>query len=648
MFSYGETMKTSFLIAFLLCATASIGQLCQGSLGDPIVNITFGSGINPGPPLPAGVTKYQYIGADCILDSQYCLRNSTFNCFSSTWHNVERDHTGNPNGYFMLVNASVQPISFYVDTVDLQCSNTTYEFAAWLLNLSRTNGCGGNAIRPNLTFRIEKIDGTVIQSYNTGAVNIEQSPTWKQFGFFFNAPANVSKIVLRITNNAAGGCGNDLALDDITFRPCGPLISPATPGGVTTYNACEGTNVQFPLSFSLSTGFNDPYYQWQRSVDNGASWQNIPGATNPSYVAVITPSLPAGKYLYRLGVSQAVNSSVSLCRVNSGVITIMVNQPPTVAITAGSPVCTSQMIQLNASGGINYYWTGPNGFQSASQNNSVVASSVLQSGKYYLEVIDSKGCLKRDSVSIVVNEKPTIFLNVSQLEICQGEQVQFQATGGSTYAWLPATGLSSPDIASPTASPSQTTTYRVVTANSFSCYDTAEVEIKVNTKPSANAGPDQIVALSQSVQLQGTVAGTGTSFVWSPNYFLSNVNTLKPLVTPDRDTSYILTATSMNGCGESRDTVNVKVYSGLYIPSAFSPNGDGLNDTWAIPVLGAYKDYIVQVFDRFGREVFTAKNVLKAWDGRLQGRPLPAGIYVYYVRVNDNSLFAKGTLLLLR
>ena len=214
--------RISTLVASFICFTDLAAQLCQGSLGDPIINITFGSGVNPGANLKAATTSYQYVATDCPGDGFYTVRSNTSSCFGSSWHTLNSDHTGNANGYFMLVNASFQPSAFYIDTVKGLCSNTTYEFAAWIANVLRPSACSPNPIHPDLTFTLERTDGTILQSYNTKSILTQFVPTWQQFGFFFTTPANVSNVVLRIFNNAPGGCGNDLALDDITFRPCGP------------------------------------------------------------------------------------------------------------------------------------------------------------------------------------------------------------------------------------------------------------------------------------------------------------------------------------------------------------------------------------------------------------------------------------------
>ena len=205
-------LKPVIILLFAISTVTVRAQLCQGSLGDPIVNITFGSGSNPGAPIAAAATGYQYYAGDCPNDGFYTIINNSVSCYGNSWFNITSDHTGNPGGYFMLVNASIQPSAFYLDTVRGLCGNTTYEFAAWIMNVIRAESCGGNSNQPNLSFTIEKTDGTLLLTYNTGNIAPSSSPQWRQYGFFLTTPANVTDIVLRIVNNAAGGCGNDLAL----------------------------------------------------------------------------------------------------------------------------------------------------------------------------------------------------------------------------------------------------------------------------------------------------------------------------------------------------------------------------------------------------------------------------------------------------
>jgi len=182
--------------AFLYFIDAG-AQLCQGSLGVPIINKTFGAGTNPGNPLAAASTTYQYVSTDCPNDGYYTVRNNTSACFADSWHSIAADHTGDGSGYFMLVNASMQPGAFYVDTVRGLCSGTTFEFATWIMNVLKTTACNPSPIMPNLTFSIERTDGTLIQNYSTGDIPSQANPTWQQFGFFFNTPVGISDIVFR-------------------------------------------------------------------------------------------------------------------------------------------------------------------------------------------------------------------------------------------------------------------------------------------------------------------------------------------------------------------------------------------------------------------------------------------------------------------
>ncbi len=164
--------------AFVFFALPASGQLCTGSLGDPIVNQTFGNG-SPGQPLSAATTSYNYINVDCPNDGMYALRSATVNCYNA-WHTLVSDHTGDPQGNFMLVNASFEPGDFYIDTVRGLCSNTGYQFSAWVMNMMRPQ----QGIKPNITFSIEKTDGTVLGSFSSGDVPVTASPQWNNYGLF--------------------------------------------------------------------------------------------------------------------------------------------------------------------------------------------------------------------------------------------------------------------------------------------------------------------------------------------------------------------------------------------------------------------------------------------------------------------------------
>src|SRR6185312_4585254 len=133
-------MKYSIVFLFFLLGTAVHGQICSSGLGDPIVNIDFGAGPGFGPPLASGITNMHYMAQGCVLDNNYEIVNSSNNCFAGDWLSVNYDHTGDPDGYYMLIGASDQPSDFYVQTITGLCVSTTYQFAAWILNMASHTG----------------------------------------------------------------------------------------------------------------------------------------------------------------------------------------------------------------------------------------------------------------------------------------------------------------------------------------------------------------------------------------------------------------------------------------------------------------------------------------------------------------------------
>lgn len=630
----------------MLTCFAGKAQLCTGSLGDPVVNITFGTGNNPGPPLKAASTNYIYVSNDCPNDGSYTVRSYSSNCFANSWFSPQEDHTpGDVNGYFMLVNASYTPGDFYVDTIRGLCPSTTYEFAAWVMNILRPTACGGNGIDPNLTFKIETSTGTVLATYNTGNIPENSSTSWQQYGTFFETPANTTTVVVRITNNAPGGCGNDIGLDDITFRPCGPLVTAGiNVSGDTSVSVCEGDTSSFLINGVYSNGYSNPVFQWQVTTDNATTWTDIPGATQTTY---LRKSTGPGVFQYRLGVAEGGNIGEKNCRVGSNLVTIYVNALPVVKMDHVTNACLGSDVLFKASGGTSYQWSGPNGFSSNSAEVTLAKVQYNDAGNYRLSAISDKGCSKDDSTHLFVNPIPSATLSGND-HICEGTSTQLQASGGIKYTWTPSIGLSSATSDKPIAAPKDTTRYKVYVYNQYGCADSATILVNVWKKPIAFAGPDKKTKEGISITLEGSAAGTDISYSWSPTVFLNNPFILKPTATLTEDARYTLTVTSNRGCGISSDDVFIKVYKNVIIPNAFSPNGDGINDLWQIRGLSSYPDAVLQVFNRYGQQLYYSKSYNIPWDGTFKGTPLPVGTYYYVVDLKIGEPPLSGWVVILR
>lgn len=463
---------------FLYTSSAIQAQLCTGSLGDPVVNITFGSGSNANNPYTPPAA-YTYTSSTCPNDGYYTITGYTSGCFNNNWHDVGTDHTG--NGNFMLVNASYQPGDFFRATVSELCPNTTYEFAAWIMNVLKANG-----IDPDLTFRIEKEDGTVLGQYATGPISTSTQPAWQQYGFFFTTPPGNPVVVLRITNNAPGGIGNDLALDDITFRPCGPKVTASISGLSGDPGYCEYEQETLFFEADPSVNYISPAIQWQVSTDSGTSWKDIAGANGTSFTR--NPS-KAGHYWYRFNVAET--GSPAICRINSNIL-----------------VCN--------------IWP----------------------------------------------------------------------------------------------------------------------------RPLANAGPDRVLLSGDTLRLQAQ-AEDRSVYGWTPGNFLSDPGSLTPVASPPVDYTYLFSVRSEQGC-TNEDWMTVRVTNGVYIPTAFTPNNDGLNDQWRIPLLDPSWQASVKIFNRYGQLVFEGSGTHISWDGNFRGITQPAGVYVYLMNLISKGIQRRGTITLIR
>ncbi len=641
-------MKYGVFIFFIFLCFESTAQLCQGSLGDPIVNISFGSGNNPGPPLSAASTGYQYITNDCPNDGFYTVRSNTSNCFGNTWHSLTTDHTGDANGYFMLANASIQPSAFYIDTIRGLCGNSTYEFAVWAINVIKPTSCNGSTIQPNISFTIEKTDGTILQTFNSGNIPPTNTPVWKQYGFFFTSPAAGSDIVIRMFNNASGGCGNDIAFDDITFRPCGPQLTASIAGQTNNrFDICEGSNAVFTFTCSVSAGFMNPVFQWQRRFNNG-TWTDIPGANMTSYNENFIPSNAVGNYEYRLSVAEAGNLGFPQCRISSLPLTVTVNANPVAIAINNGPVCSNSMLTLTATGGSQYMWTGPNGFSATTAVANIYNFQPGQAGTYMVAVTSAAGCSSTAVTTVALKPSPVAVVPFTDTAICLKDSIQLSASGGGTYEWFPAAALSANNIFNPLASPVVDSRYGVAVTSTNGCSDTAYIHVKVYSKAIANAGPDKTILSGGSVVLSGSILGAYANFLWSPATNINNTGSLQPIVNPFADTAYILTVQSRGGCGISTDTVQVRLFREIYIPNAFTPNNDGINDSWSIPALDAYPNFELSVFNRYGEIVFKNSKINKGWDGQYKSGPLPAGTYVFFIKLGVSGEVRKGTVVILR
>lgn len=246
-------MKYLYCLLFFL-PLGAYAQTCDGNLGDNIFDEgDFGVGSSNLLLQDPGIAPgYNYTTSPPPSDGFYVITNNTevWSNLYPTWLGIG-DNSDDPNGYMMVVNASFDPGLFYDQVIEDLCEDTQYEFSADIINLIAMGVTGH--IDPNVSFLI---DGNV--EFTTG--DIPKTNSWQTYGFTFSTAPGQTSLRLSLRNNAPGGIGNDLALDNISFRTCGDAASilPEEPA-----NICVDGQ---PLSlFATVTGtqYENPSYQWQ-------------------------------------------------------------------------------------------------------------------------------------------------------------------------------------------------------------------------------------------------------------------------------------------------------------------------------------------------------------------------------------------------
>ena len=259
-------------------------------------------------------------------------------------------------------------------------------------------------------------------------------------------------------------------------------------------------------------------------------------------------------------------------------------------------------------------------------SKSVTIRYVAYSGQTCMQSIDklitllSTPIIQFDTLAGVCNNAPAF--QVTQATVLNG------LAGVGSYSGA---GISSPGIFNPATAGVGTHTIRYTYNATNGCSNYEEQTIQVYPVPFANAGPDKFVLEGGQVTLTPAVnAGYPVNYLWSPATWLDNTESPTPVSTPLDDITYTLTVTSDQGCSSS-DQVVVKLLKKPAIPNIFSPNNDGIHDTWEISYLASYPGCTVDIYNRYGQLIYHSLGYDKPWNGTVNRKQVPVGTYYYII-----------------
>jgi gliding motility-associated-like protein len=261
-------------------------------------------------------------------------------------------------------------------------------------------------------------------------------------------------------------------------------------------------------------------------------------------------------------------------------------------------------------------------------------------------------CVDEITKSITVNASPSVqFLSIS--DTCFNIN-SFAITQAGEIGGVPGIGvysgkgiLNGTNIFNPTVAGVGTHTIRYTFTSNTGCIDFKEQTITIYPIVNVNAGPDRTVLEEATITLEPIITGNPLQYLWTPNQYLNNNTIRNPTVSGIQDITYTLNVTGMGGCVFS-DKVFVKVLKFPGIPNTFTPNGDGINETWVIQNLGDYPNVRVQVFNRYGQLVFESKGYTKPWNGTMNGNSLPFGTYYYVIEPGNDRKPVTGYVTLIK
>ena len=583
--------------------TPVYGQICNGNLGENIFEEgDFGEGtfniVNTDPSIAPG---YTYSIAPPPNDGFYTITNNTtfWGSFAqNNWDDIQ-DNSSDRYGYMMVVNASYDPGLFYEKLVDGLCANTEYVFSADIYNLA-------DGIRPNVSFLL---DGE--EQYNTG--NIPFNHRWITYGFTFTTAPGQTSITLALRNNAPGGIGNDLALDNISFQACGPeaLILPEQ-----IANICEDGEPITLEATILENDYDTTYIQWQISLDEGDTWTNIPGATGTSVDHTI---LSGGYYHYRYLLSNDPNNLQNTkCRVVSNVKVVYVVPK---FYTINDTICEGLSYQVGPSS-YNLPGTYVDSLKTVLGCDSIVTLNLVIAPEPGIEAeIEGNDpvCYNEGSGSIIVR---SIFNgNPPYTILADGSEIPLGDVYNNLFAGA----------------------YPYLITDRFGCRLQRDVVLNNPDSLYIELGPNVEIELGDTLLpefFSGMEIGT---YRWEMNDSVWCEGECQDWAFLPIKSGWVkLDVSFINGC-TAYDSVFVHLIPNreIYAPTAFTPNGDGVNDFFNLFGKMPKVELIsrISVFNRWGRKIFEKESVQPnslsdGWDGSINGSGVaPEGVYVVLAAV---------------
>lgn len=404
----------------------------------------------------------------------------------------------------------------------------------------------------------------------------------------------------------------------LTFFPS-PTIS------ITGGTVCAGGSLTLTASGALT-------YSW-----------SPPNSLSSSSGSLVIAN-PAATTVYSV---TGLNSYSCAHTASTGVSVIPL--PNLVVQASSQKICKGNSVNITASGATSYSWS-PSATLSSGYLPLVTATPTANT-IYTVIGYNVSGTLtcpevkKEISIQVIPQVTPSV---INSASVCVGGSTPLYASGGSSYVWNPATGLSNALIANPNAHPLATTIYTVHVSNAGQCGNTATVIVYVNPTPTVYAGENKTYNLDEEMIIKAVGEGELT-WIYGEGIYCKDCPTT--FVYPKRSGCYIVQAVNKYNCKATDEVcIDVTTEYSIYVPNSFTPNGDGLNDVFNVYGTGIIRLKLL-VYDRWGEKIFESNDQSKGWDGSYKNSLCEQGVYTYvinYTTLDRKALEKSGHINLIR
>ncbi len=326
-------------------------------------------------------------------------------------------------------------------------------------------------------------------------------------------------------------------------------------------------------------------------------------------------------------------------------ITITVIPAPIIEAGVNDSVCEGSTLELSSATAENYstiLWTtsGVGSF-----NDSSLMNPIFNPGTQDFEVNDTVYLVMTvngdapcgaytDTIQVVINPKPVLFITPPAPALCRDSVLMITASGAADYKWLPNESLDTARGPVILTNPQFDKDYQVVGISRSACLDTLDFHVTVKTTPYVNLGEDLYLFTCEPVILN---AGKGDG---SDDYEWQDGSQHQAFTVTENGTYWVKVFNE--GCA-SIDTVKVQLCEGyVQIPTAFSPNADGLNDEFKVLTTDFQVDFNLTVYDRHGQKVFETDDIDTGWDGTYKGEKCPADVYAFILTYRGKGKISPG------